>query len=64
MGERVSVRQVEVTVDACPVGVRGLTVRVSGGPGVEGPGTRPERRLPALPPEHDDELADPGGCEF
>ncbi|MGN9841466.1 hypothetical protein ACTMTI_25395 [Nonomuraea sp. H19] len=52
--------RVEVIADVWPRGVRGLTVRVPGEPeGSQAPGG-----AVAPPPEYDDDVADPGGCEF
>ncbi|MEZ7130600.1 hypothetical protein ACBR40_35160 [Nonomuraea sp. AD125B] len=57
-------RDIEVLLEAGPRGSQGLTVRVSGRlrPGME----HGERRVPKPPPppEFDDDLLDPGGCEF
>jgi hypothetical protein len=64
-----SARGVEVTVDADPLGVGGLTVRVPGGPETDGAeaarlsGSRSRHEDP-LHEYDEDDLLDPGGCEF
>jgi hypothetical protein len=61
-----SVRGVEVMIDVGPLGVSGLTVRVPGEP-EPGPGQNDVERRRASDPVveyDDDELVDPGGCEF
>ncbi|TMR09786.1 hypothetical protein ETD86_42235 [Nonomuraea turkmeniaca] len=54
---------INVMADEGPLGVRGLTVRV---PGEPEPVLRSRVGCSSpVPPEYDeDELADPGGCEF
>lgn len=57
-------RGVEVLVDADPLGGSGLTVRVPGEPEPGAGAAAASRGSDPLVEYDEDELVDPGGCEF